>query len=70
MPGQVARAVRLDRHSDRRRSGITGQLSTISRADGVTQVSYKGSPLYLFYKDVAVGDATGANVSNWALVKP
>ena len=50
--------------------GITGQVSTISRADGVTQVTYKGSPLYFYYKDVAVGDTTGAGVSNWALAKP
>lgn len=50
--------------------GITGQVSTITRADGLTQVTYKGFPLYFYYKDVAVGDTTGAAVSNWALAKP
>ena len=50
-------------------SGITGQLSTISRADGVTQVTYKGLPLYFYYKDVAVGDVTGV-YTNWELAKP
>jgi predicted lipoprotein with Yx(FWY)xxD motif len=50
--------------------GITGQLATISRADGVTQVTYKGLPLYFFFKDVAVGDVAGATVANWALAKP
>jgi predicted lipoprotein with Yx(FWY)xxD motif len=50
--------------------GITGQLSTISRPDGLTQVTYKGMPLYFFYKDLKVGDATGANVANWGLAKP
>jgi predicted lipoprotein with Yx(FWY)xxD motif len=49
--------------------GITGQLSTISRADGVTQVTYKGLPLYFYYKDVAVGDVTGV-YTNWELAKP
>ena len=50
--------------------GITGQVSTITRADGLTQVAYKGMPLYFWFKDVKVGDVTGASVANWALVKP
>lgn len=50
--------------------GITGQLSTITRADGPTQVTYKGLPLYFWYKDVAVGDVTGITIANWALAKP
>jgi predicted lipoprotein with Yx(FWY)xxD motif len=49
--------------------GIKGELSTISRADGVTQVTYKGLPLYFYYKDVAVGDVTGV-YTNWELAKP
>lgn len=49
--------------------GITGQLSTISRADGVTQVTYKSLPLYFFHTDVAVGDVTGV-YTNWELAKP
>lgn len=49
---------------------ITGQLSTIVRADGPTQVTYKGLPLYFFYKDVAVGDVMGSPNANWELAKP
>jgi len=49
--------------------GITGELSTINRADGVTQVAYKGLPLYFYYKDVAVGDVNGV-YTNWELAKP
>jgi predicted lipoprotein with Yx(FWY)xxD motif len=49
--------------------GINGELSTISRADGVTQVAYKGLPLYFYFKDVAVGDVTGV-YTNWELAKP
>jgi predicted lipoprotein with Yx(FWY)xxD motif len=36
----------------------------------LTQVAYKGMPLYFWFKDVKVGDVTGASVANWALVKP
>lgn len=49
--------------------GIKGDLSTINRADGVTQVTYKSLPLYFYYKDVAVGDVTGV-YTNWELAKP
>jgi predicted lipoprotein with Yx(FWY)xxD motif len=50
--------------------GITGQLSTINRAEGLTQVTYKGMPLYFFINDAKVGDTTGAGKTNWALAKP
>jgi predicted lipoprotein with Yx(FWY)xxD motif len=50
--------------------GITGQLSTITRADGLTQVTYKGLPLYFWFKDVAVGDVNGVTIANWELAKP
>jgi predicted lipoprotein with Yx(FWY)xxD motif len=50
--------------------GIKGELSTITRAEGGTQVTYKGLPLYFWYKDVAVGDVLGAAIPNWQLVKP
>jgi predicted lipoprotein with Yx(FWY)xxD motif len=51
-------------------SGITGQLSTLTRAEGLTQVTYKGMPLYFFITDVKVGDVTGVGKTNWALAKP
>lgn len=49
--------------------GIKGELSTISRADGMTQVTYKSLPLYFYIKDVAVGDVNGV-YTNWELAKP
>jgi predicted lipoprotein with Yx(FWY)xxD motif len=50
--------------------GITGQVSTIARADGATQVTYKGLPLYFWFKDVAIGDVMGTAIANWDLAKP
>jgi predicted lipoprotein with Yx(FWY)xxD motif len=50
--------------------GITGQLSTFTRTEGLTQVTYKGMPLYFFITDVKVGDTTGVGKSNWELAKP
>ena len=44
-------------------------LTTVTRADGGTQVAYNGWPLYYFARDTAVGDATGQNVGgNWFVV--
>jgi predicted lipoprotein with Yx(FWY)xxD motif len=40
-------------------------LGTIKRADGTTQVSYKGHPLYLFIKDKDDGDAYGQGVNGF-----
>jgi predicted lipoprotein with Yx(FWY)xxD motif len=43
---------------------VTGTLSasnlaTLSRADGTTQVTYKGQPLYLFSHEQIAKSATG-----------
>jgi len=43
---------------------ITGQINTITRADGTLQVTYNGLPLYFFANDKAVGDANGV-YENW-----
>jgi predicted lipoprotein with Yx(FWY)xxD motif len=51
-------------------SGISGDLGTITRDDGTTQVTYKGQPLYRFAADTAAGDAKGAAIANWSVATP
>ncbi len=50
-------------------AGVTGQLGTIRRPDGTTQVTYDGWPLYGFVKDQP-GQATGQGVANFFVVTP
>jgi predicted lipoprotein with Yx(FWY)xxD motif len=50
--------------------GVTGELGTITRGDGSTQVTYEGKPLYLFANDASPGDTNGAAVPNWAVAVP
>jgi predicted lipoprotein with Yx(FWY)xxD motif len=49
-------------------------LGTTTRADGTSQVTYAGHPLYLFTADKKAGDATGQGVSAfgapWYVVSP
>lgn len=40
-------------------SGVTGTLGTIMRADGSTQATWNGHPLYTFIEDKAPGQAKG-----------
>ncbi|MEA2522273.1 MAG: hypothetical protein QOI81_1919 [Actinomycetota bacterium] len=47
--------------------GVMGQLSTVARPDGTTQVTYNGMPLYTFASDTA-GNATGQGVNNFYAV--
>ena len=51
-------------------AGITGAVGSIVRADGSTQVTYNGMPLYTYSKDVQPGDTKGQNVGGvWSVVK-
>jgi predicted lipoprotein with Yx(FWY)xxD motif len=51
--------------------GVPGELGTTERDDGTLQVTYDGSPLYYWIKDVNPGDTTGQNVGNvWFVVPP
>ncbi len=52
-------------------SDVTGELGTITRADGSPQVTYKGKPLYLFSSDPAPGDTNGDGVAGvWHVAAP
>jgi predicted lipoprotein with Yx(FWY)xxD motif len=47
------------------------KLGTTVRADGTTQVTYNGHPLYYFSKDVQPGDINGQGIKNvWYVVSP
>ena len=43
--------------------GVTGKLATITRADGSTQATYNGHPLYTYQGDTAPGQANGNNLN-------
>jgi predicted lipoprotein with Yx(FWY)xxD motif len=48
-------------------SGVTGQLGTLTRADGTTQVTYRGLPLYYWQGDTKAGDVTGNSVDGFTV---
>jgi predicted lipoprotein with Yx(FWY)xxD motif len=50
-------------------SGVTGQLGTLTRADGTVQVTYGGLPLYYWQGDTKAGDVTGNGVAGFSLAK-
>ena len=53
-------------------TGVTASmLGTITRADGTTQVTYNGFPLYYSNQDTAAGATNGEGVgSNWYVMTP
>jgi len=44
-------------------AGVTGTLATITRADGSTQATYDGHPLYTYKGDTAPGQDKGNNLN-------
>jgi predicted lipoprotein with Yx(FWY)xxD motif len=48
-------------------AGLTGQLGTLTRPDGTTQVSYGGRPLYYWEGDKKAGDVTGNGIDGFAV---
>ncbi|MEX2245283.1 MAG: hypothetical protein WEC75_01235 [Dehalococcoidia bacterium] len=50
---------------------VTGEVGTITRTDGSTQVTYNGMPLYFFVNDTAAGETNGQAVGDiWFVVTP
>ncbi len=47
--------------------GVTGALGTLTRADGTTQVTYGGMPLYAWQGDTKPGDVTGNGVDGFSV---
>jgi len=51
--------------------GVTGEVDTITTADGSTQVTLNGWPLYYFAGDTAPGDVNGQGVGGiWWVLSP
>jgi predicted lipoprotein with Yx(FWY)xxD motif len=51
--------------------GVSGKLGTSERADGTTQVTIAGHPLYTYASDAAPGDTNGQGVGQvWFVVSP
>ena len=49
----------------------SSDFSSLIRADGMSQITYHGWPLYYFQGDSNAGDVNGQNVTgNWFVVKP
>jgi predicted lipoprotein with Yx(FWY)xxD motif len=49
--------------------GVTGSLTTLTRADGSVQVAYEGRPLYYWQGDARPGDITGDGVDGFSVAK-
>ncbi len=51
-------------------TGVSGSFATLTRADGTTQVTYNGLPLYGWQSDSKPGDVTGQGVDGFSVAKP
>ncbi len=52
-------------------SGEVGSLGTVKRPEGTVQVTYKGTPLYMFAQDKQAGETNGQgikDVGTWSAV--
>jgi len=53
-----------------RGTGVTGVLSTVTRPDGTTQLTYNSHPVYYFSGDAMTGQANGQGIKGvWFVVK-
>jgi predicted lipoprotein with Yx(FWY)xxD motif len=50
-------------------AGVTGKLASAKAADGTTQLTINGSPLYLWQGDTTAGDTTGQDVNGFYVVQ-
>ena len=50
--------------------GVTGQLGTLVRPEGTTQVTYDGLPLYYWKNDIKAGDVTGQGINGFTVATP
>jgi len=50
-------------------TGVRGQISAITRADGTKQITYNGLPLYFWQGDKKAGDTTGNGVGGFSIVR-
>ena len=51
-------------------TGATGTWATITRSDGIVQVTYNQQPLYYYMGDAAAGDTKGQGSNNKWYVAP
>ncbi len=51
-------------------TALTGTLGTLVRADGTTQLTYRGMPLYFWIGDKKPGDVKGNGIKTFSLVRP
>ena len=62
----------LTNGSEVKLTGVDRSLvGTVTRADGLVQVTLNGWPLYLFHEDQQAGDTKGEGVGgNWSVIRP